>query len=46
MKHPFLDLGSVNEPYTGELIEAAERVIRSGRYIGGPEVEAFESMLG
>lgn len=46
MKYPFLDLGTVNEPYTDELIAAAERVIRSGRYIGGPEVEAFESQLG
>lgn len=46
MKYPFLDLGTVNEPYADELIAAAERVIRSGRYIGGPEVEAFESQLG
>lgn len=46
MKYPFLDLGTVNEPYTDELVAAAQRVIRSGRYIGGPEVEAFESQLG
>ena len=46
MKYPFLDLGTVNEPYADELVAAAERVIRSGRYIGGPEVEAFESQLG
>lgn len=46
MKYPFLDLGTVNEPYADELIAAAERVIRSGRYIGGPEVEALESQLG
>ena len=46
MKYPFLDLGTVNEPYADELVAAAQRVIRSGRYIGGPEVEAFESQLG
>lgn len=46
MKYPFLDLGTVNEPYADELVAAAERVIRSGRYIGGPEVEVFESQLG
>lgn len=46
MKYPFLDLGTVNEPYADDLIAAAERVIRSGRYIGGREVEAFESQLG
>ncbi len=46
MKYPFLDLGCVNEPYADSLVATAERVIRSGRYIGGPEVEAFESRLG
>lgn len=45
MRYPFLDLGKVNEPYFDELAEAAGRVIRSGRYIGGEEVEAFESQL-
>ena len=45
MKYPFLDLGLVNAPYTELLCEAAQRVIKSGRYIGGPEVEAFESEL-
>ena len=45
LKYPFLDLGRVNEPYADELVAAAERVIRSGRYIGGPEVEAFERDL-
>jgi dTDP-3-amino-3,4,6-trideoxy-alpha-D-glucose transaminase len=30
-------------PYHDRLSEAAERVLRSGRYILGPEVEAFEA---
>lgn len=45
MRYPFLDLGKVNEPYRDELIAAATRVIESGRYVGGPEVEAFEHEL-
>ncbi len=45
MKYPFLDLGKVNEPYMDELVAAATRVIRSGRYIGGGEVEALETDL-
>ncbi|MCM1164141.1 MAG: DegT/DnrJ/EryC1/StrS family aminotransferase [Muribaculaceae bacterium] len=47
MKHyTFLDLAKVNAPYMDELAQAATRVITSGRYIGGPEVEAFEQELG
>lgn len=42
---PFLDLSTANEPYMNELIEAATRVIRSGRYIGGAECESFEHAL-
>lgn len=45
MKYPFLDLKDVNLPYMEEMIEAATRVIRSGRYIGGEEVERFEHSL-
>jgi len=45
MKYPFLNLADVNRPYMDEMIEAASRVIRSGRYIGGEEVEAFENRL-
>ena len=30
------------EPYHDRLTEALERVARSGRYILGPEVDAFE----
>lgn len=45
IKHQFLSLADANEPYIDEMCEAACRVIRSGRYIGGPEVEAFETEL-
>lgn len=45
MKYPFLDLGAVNAPYADELVKAAERVVKSGRYVGGEEVERLESML-
>ncbi len=45
MKYPFLDLRKLNEPLMPELEEAACRVIRSGRYIGGEEVEAFNTEL-
>ncbi len=46
MRFPFLDLAKVNEPYVEELAEAAGRVIRSGRYIGGEENDALEAELG
>ncbi|MDE6468831.1 MAG: DegT/DnrJ/EryC1/StrS family aminotransferase [Muribaculaceae bacterium] len=45
MKYPFLDLGVLNRPFAEELKEAAARVVDSGRYIGGAEVEAFERNL-
>ena len=45
VKYPFLALGPVNAPYMDELAAAAERVVRSGWYIGGAEVEAFERNL-
>ena len=35
MRYPFLDLRTVNERYLANLHEAADRVIDSGRYIGG-----------
>lgn len=38
----FLDLKSINSQYRTELIEACTRVIDSGWYITGLEVEAFE----
>src|SRR5690606_18271318 len=40
---PFLDLGSINAQYRQDLIDAATRVIDSGRYIQGAELETFES---
>lgn len=45
MKYPFLDLKTLNEPLMAELEEAARRVIRSGRYIGGEEIDAFNAEL-
>jgi dTDP-4-amino-4,6-dideoxygalactose transaminase len=44
-QYPFLELGRVNAPYMRELDEAVCRVIHSGRYIGGVEVEHFEDNL-
>lgn len=43
LKYSFLDLAEVNRPYMPELVEAATKVITSGHYIGGEEVEQFES---
>ena len=39
---PFLDLRSATEEVRAEIDEAVGRVLDSGRYILGPEVEAFE----
>ncbi len=39
---PFLDLSYQNDPIESELKAAVKRVISSGQYILGPEVEAFE----
>jgi dTDP-4-amino-4,6-dideoxygalactose transaminase len=39
---PFLDLKEINAQYRDELIEACTRVIDSGWYIVGNELEAFE----
>src|SRR5690606_25148234 len=38
---PFLDLRAIVGE-DAEVAEAVARVVRSGRYVGGPEVEAFE----
>lgn len=39
---PFLDLKNINAQYRQELIEACSRVIDSGWYINGTELESFE----
>ncbi|MEN3980482.1 DegT/DnrJ/EryC1/StrS family aminotransferase [Acinetobacter sp. CWB-B33] len=39
---PFLDLKTINQQYRAELIEACTRVLDSGWYIGGQELEKFE----
>lgn len=39
----FLDLKAINAQYRNELIEACTRVIDSGWYIGGSELEHFEN---
>ena len=39
MRYPFLDLGDVNRRYMPELVAAATRVITSGHYVGGDEVD-------
>ncbi len=45
MRYPFLELDKVNAPYMDEMKKAMARVIDSGRYIGGREVEIFEENL-
>ncbi len=44
-KYTFLDLATVNRPYVEAIKEAVNRVIDSGRYIGGQEVADFEVSL-
>ena len=44
-RYTFLDLATVNRPYADALKEAVCRVIDSGRFIGGPEVDAFERSM-
>lgn len=39
---PFLDLKAINQQYRDKLISAATRVIDSGWYIAGNELESFE----
>lgn len=39
---PFLSLKDVNEPYSEELLDAFKRVLKSGWYIQGQEVDLFE----
>lgn len=42
IKYPMVDLQSEVSELWSELSPAVERVLRSGQFIGGPEVEAFE----
>ncbi len=42
---PFLDLALVNKPLMPEITEAVNRVIASGRYVGGIENETFEKRM-
>lgn len=42
MNVPFLDLKALNDSFQPELSEAIEKVVRSGWYVLGPEVERFE----
>ena len=44
-KYTFLDLKTVNEPFIPMINDAVRRVVDSGRYIGGQEVEKFECSL-
>lgn len=43
--YTFLDLDLVNRPYMADIRAALDRVAVSGRYVCGPEVEAFEKEL-
>ena len=45
LKYPHLDLKAVNAPYLDALREAADRVIGSGWYVGGPEVKRLEDSI-
>lgn len=46
MKVPMLDLVAEHAPYRAELVAAFEKVLDSGRFVLGPEVEAFEQEIG
>ena len=46
MKVPMLDLVAEHAPYRAELQSAFDRVLNSGRFVLGPEVEAFEREIG
>ena len=42
---PFLDLKAINAQYRDELVDACTRVIDSGWYIGGSELEQLEQQF-
>lgn len=43
--YPFLELDRVNAPYINDIKSAINRVVESGRYVGGPEVEQVETTI-
>jgi len=45
MKISMLDLVAEHAPYRAELVSAFERVLDSGRFVLGPEVETFEQEI-
>jgi dTDP-4-amino-4,6-dideoxygalactose transaminase len=45
MTVPLLDLAAQNQPLRAEVMEAIGRVVDSGRFIMGPEVERFEGSV-
>ena len=45
MKIPFVDLAAIHAPLRAEIDSAIAAVIDSSRFIGGPELAAFESEL-
>ncbi|MFK7911191.1 MAG: DegT/DnrJ/EryC1/StrS family aminotransferase [Akkermansiaceae bacterium] len=45
MNVPLLDVNAQNHPISGDLRDAFSRVLESGRFIMGEEVDAFESEL-
>ena len=46
VKVPFCQIARDQAPFEDELLAAAARVMREGRWIGGPEVAALERELG
>src|SRR2546425_3545056 len=46
LKIPFADVGIAGKPYETDVLAAATRVLKSGTYTGGWEIEAFEGECG
>lgn len=44
-RYPFLDLAIVNAPYVDEICRRVANTVVAGRYVGGAEVEQFETAL-
>ncbi|MCH8243279.1 MAG: DegT/DnrJ/EryC1/StrS family aminotransferase, partial [Planctomycetes bacterium] len=40
---PFLDLAMVHRELSAEILSSIETSLHSARFVGGPEVDAFES---